>query len=41
MVHNKQGIDMLYGRIWTKVLRFALPVARPAFWNNSSTHPAS
>lgn len=27
MVHNKQGIDMLHGRIWTKVLRFALPVA--------------
>lgn len=27
VVHNKQGIDMLHGRIWTKVLRFALPVA--------------
>lgn len=24
---NKQEIDMLHGRIWTKVLRFALPVA--------------
>ena len=24
---NKQEIDMLHGRIWTKVLRYALPVA--------------
>lgn len=41
MVHNKQGIDMLHGRIWTKVLRFALPVAATGILNNSSTHPAS
>ncbi|WP_237743767.1 hypothetical protein [Bifidobacterium ruminantium] len=27
MAGNRQAIDMLHGRIWTKVLRYALPVA--------------
>ena len=27
MAGNRQAIDMLHGRIWTKVLWYALPVA--------------